>query len=388
MQNRKKRPVDFRPSSAEASIECPASNVLTRGLPNTTNPSARRGTAGHTGVQMILEGRPLPSALVVDGDEIAFDDDLVEAVNLCADFAEGLRAESDIFEVEKQLDLSWYYAPEPMPVVIEGTSDIVAFSAARSTVTIADHKFGRHLVPPTSPQLLTYAAMALGMFTTQMPLHVRLIVLQPADAERPIKEHTILVSELIAWVQNVLQPALVRIGAGDVTENPGDWCRWCKRAGDCRSLQARSLEIAQASFDDGVPSPAGFSDDDLGAILDRAEMVETWIRAVRAEVSHRLDCGRDVAGWKLTPKRAVRRWRADIDVVDALVAGGVADDQLFDEPALRSPRQVEKVLRKIGASTSLLDALVTRESSGTTLVRSDDPRPEAVRLTADVVFND
>ena len=50
------------------------------------------------------------------------------------------------------------------------------------------------------------------------------------------------------------------------------------------------------------------------------------------------------------------------------------------------PTQMEKILKKNGVDVKALEPLVTKESSGTTLVKADDKREEVKSITPASVF--
>lgn len=377
----------FSPSGSAIGLNCPGGINLTRDLPDTSSIAAIRGTAQHQAVYDICHGKPMPKSLTVDGVEVVFDDDMIDAVNFCVEFAELIRANNAWFEMEQKLSLDWYFAPQPMPEPFFGTADVLAYDETANTATVLDWKFGAHLVHPTSPQLKSYAAMALGRFGSALPAFIRLCVVQPNGAGDPVRSVTIPVIELLDWMRDELIPALERVGSGDTTQRAGDWCKWCKLAGSCRELASLSMEIARVDFTDDfkLPEITGFSDEELGAILDRAEVIDLWIKQVRGEVSRRIDTGKSIAGWKLVDKRATRKW---LDAAAAELSLAVMGDEIYTQPELRSPAQIEKIIKRHGLDVKMIEPLVSKESSGSTLVKASDQRPASTRIAAADYFND
>ena len=115
---------------------------------------------------------------------------------------------------------------------------------------------------------------------------------------------------------------------------------------------------------------------DLGRILNKVEIMELWIRAVREEASHRLDTGKEVPGWKLVQKRATRKWVDEPRAGAALIAAGLPPDALY-LTELRSPAQIEKIAPKAAAMAlkQVFADHVHAVSSGTTLAPESDARP-------------
>jgi hypothetical protein len=89
----------------------------------------------------------------------------------------------------------------------------------------------------------------------------------------------------------------------------------------------------------------------------------------------KLEAGLPVPGWKLVPKRAMRKWINESDACAALVAAGAPESELME---MKSVAQVEKVLKK--HKIALPADAVTSVSSGDTIAPESDPRPAKVLL--------
>ena len=126
-------------------------------------------------------------------------------------------------------------------------------------------------------------------------------------------------------------------------------------------------------------SPQHLSEDDLAEILDNADVIETWLTAVRGLAYERIEQGRDVPGWKLVPKRAIRKWKDERIVKQRLASEGL--DGFLTE-GLITPAQAEKLAKKQGVQLDLFD-LVDAESSGMKLARETDSREAATRTARD-----
>jgi hypothetical protein len=124
------------------------------------------------------------------------------------------------------------------------------------------------------------------------------------------------------------------------------------------------------------------TNDDLAEILDKAELVQAWINQVQAEASQRLDRGQTVPGWKLVAKRGMEKW---IDADEALADVNNMFPHVDGLLKLRTPTQVKKTLKAAKEDPGSVAAYITKESSGTTLARDEDPRP-GVKTDAKSVF--
>ena len=372
--------VDAGPSAASRWIECPASVTLTRGVERKASVYSREGSAAHAVAELMIAGKDIPVFIEIEGEEVLINEEMIEHAQSYANYAEMLRADSDVFGVERRVSLDWYYDPEPMPEPVAGTADLLSYSAARRELTVVDFKYGRVDVEPTSPQLLIYALGALDLIG-EMPLKIKLVIVQPRSLTEPVKSHVMLLSELTRWAKDVLEPAIKRIGAGDTTEKPGDHCKFCVRMAECHALHSRALETAQMTFKPEPPAPQELTPEQISSIMDQAELISAWISKVRLHAEELLKNGAEVPGWKLVQKRGIRKW-ADED--EAAAAFGELDGAYKTE--LISPAQMEKILKKNGIDVRALEPLVTKESSGTTLVKADDKREAVTSLTPSSVF--
>ena len=132
--------------------------------------------------------------------------------------------------------------------------------------------------------------------------------------------------------------------------------------------------MARIEFDDQntlVDDPA-----ELSRQLDVAERAETWIEAIRAHAIDRLLKQERIPNWGLTPTRPVRRWRDVVAVQDACVTLHLDRGYILEEPELKSPAQMEKLIRRrinTRAWDEVLSPLVESHSSGVKLRRENDP---------------
>jgi hypothetical protein len=117
----------------------------------------------------------------------------------------------------------------------------------------------------------------------------------------------------------------------------------------------------------------------LGAYLANADMLEDWIKDLRALAHQILDSGASVPGYKLVAKRGTRQWTKENEVVHWLDGKGLEPNEIYSKELL-SPAQMEKVLKK--RKLTLPDDLVVSVSTGTTLAAESDPRPAVLQLSS------
>lgn len=366
---------DASPSSSSIWLNCPASVTLARGRARAPTIYTAEGTVAH----MIAEGRlrgaaTMPLSVTSDGFDIKITDEMLDAVETYVEYVTALPGKK-VYETKVHVDVDG----EPL----WGTADTICYDAP--LLEIVDLKYGQGVaVDPGTTQLKIYALGALeevGPFVDVT--EVKATIVQPRGGG--VKSVTYPVQELIDWERDTLRPAVARIHAGDTTEEAGSHCRWCVRAGECVTLANFAMQQAKVSFPDLPQAPSGFSNEDLGEMLTYAETILGWVTALRAEVSGRIDNGQEVPGWKLVPKRAVRKWDDPAGALLELDNRGVPLDQVT---RIETIGNVEKVIkrRKLDPETVLYPYTV-KESSGSTLVSEKDGRP-AIDTSSKGLFSD
>jgi hypothetical protein len=135
-------------------------------------------------------------------------------------------------------------------------------------------------------------------------------------------------------------------------------CKFCPAEGFCPKLRGEALAASEASartwFEAtekgmtvapiGVLSPLGL--DVLAATLDKLEMVEDWIKAVRAYAHRRAEAGEEIPGWMLVDKIGNRAWLSEDEQIvgDLSAAFKIAAEQVYAPREIKSPAQLEKTL--------------------------------------------
>lgn len=383
---------ELGPSSSHRWMKCPGSVEAERGLPNPDSEHSKEGTAAHALAEVAFQrNRPTSQWLGDTIEGVVVDAEMVEHtqtyVDALRDYAEG----AEIVRVEDRLDLSPLRPPAPM----HGTSDAWFFYPATGLLRVVDLKYGKGVVVEAegNPQLRYYALMAwvgmakqFGRPKANLVREVEVVVIQPRafHADGPIRAERFPLSDLKAFGNELLvaakattQPNAPRVA--------GEHCRFCRAKLACGEFRGRALAVAQVEFDDVVegdeaalpPDPSTLTPAQLGAILENAEILDAWISTVRAHVLRKVEAGEVVPGWALKPKRANRKWVDETRVWPLARRAGIKKDELY-ETSLRSPAQVEKLFKGVGAT--LPEDLTVRQSSGFTLCPDTDPKaliPEA-----------
>jgi hypothetical protein len=149
----------------------------------------------------------------------------------------------------------------------------------------------------------------------------------------------------------------------------GDYCRWCAAKPIC-PVMTGAVDRAYVSQIEGLDAAQ------IGAYLEKADLVESWVKDLRALATQILETGRPVPGYKLVAKRGTRKWIDEDKAKETLLANLTKSDVV--EESLISPAQAEKLLKK--QKLPLPEGLVVSVSSGSTLAQEEDPRPSVLLI--------
>ena len=361
----KKQPLKLRPSSASRWIACPASARLSTLVPyQEAGEAAKIGTAIHALAETCFQ---------LDTDPMKFVGQVVEGITMteenCSFALEHLQAiwaiQDELGHVKVEQLFKLYQEPA---FSLQGTADVVGIS--QDKLIISDLKTGRGYVDADSEQMKIYALGAL-LHNSQKPKEVEFQIIQPHHGEKRI--HRMSVDELGVWETEVLLPAINDAVSDAPRYAPSESsCQWCPAKHIC-SAQKEQFDIVAAQPDITIMSKEDIKEvmltltpAQIGAILDRAPMVEKFIEAVKDHATKQMEAGAVLSGWQLQPKRASRKWIDSTTARQALTDAGLTDSQIF-ETELISPTAAEKLLPK--DQRVILDALTAKISSGLTLAK-------------------
>jgi hypothetical protein len=414
----------FSASSAYRLLACPGSYELGQRLDDGTRRStiySAEGTLAHAIAEAcIYSGRQpidfLGQTRTADGFEFTIDDGFVEAVEAYVGYVRGLLAMGYVVALETRVSPTVHWdGMKPLPLDLFGTADCIGYHPKLRRLAIGDLKFGAGVAVDVqdNPQLLYYGSGAchpdvLSAICAARGVEfngvdeVSITVIQPRAFHRdgPIRQQKFKPSDVRHWARTTLYPGVVTaINDGGKTLSAGKHCRFCPVLPHCKKPKDLALSVATSAFLNtpienipdgtvqGAKLPEGaLSNDDLGDILDRIEIIQPWLAAIKALAEDRIKQGQTVPGYKLVPKRALRRFvDDDADVVKYLEAQGFdLDDVTVVKPL--TPAQLE---RKVGKRRYAADiaGIVVRASSGNTIAAEGDPRTRvAARRTAAEAF--
>ena len=354
-------------STAKRVINCPGSVALVAQMPlKPSSVYADTGTLLHNVIADVLDGKATPQDFLraVHAD-VTLDQDLIDRKLMPA-----LAALNEI-DPDRQMEFETEVVVgfgDLLPGVF-GSADIVG--RIGDTAYIVDWKFGDGVAVDVeeNPQLMFYAAAAMRTPAAQWAFKgtgkIELVIVQPPYVKRwetTPRRIQLFEKELMQAVKVAQRP--------DAPLAQGDWCRWCAGKAICPIMTGaadRAMVAALKSVDVA----------DVSDHLKMADLLEGWIKEVRALAMQTLEAGLPVPGYKLVPKRGMRQWVDENKALEAMRAMGVNAMELT-EMTILSPAKAEKVLKK--HKLALPDDHVVSVSSGNTLATEDDPRPAALQI--------
>lgn len=352
--------------------ECPASVKMSRGIFHPPSAYALEGTRAHELAAARLTGRP---------DPFKADDEMSDAVN---EYILLVSEECHAYalpQVEVAFDLSDIYPG------LYGTADCVVYHADKKLLRVYDYKHGRGIAvdAENNLQLQYYAlgAMLASNLTGADVEEVEVVIVQPrCDHSDGTVRRWKFDSFALSDFAGELKHAAMRTKESTPVLKSGSHCRFCPAAGICPELKKKANEVAKTEFDSLA---AQYDPILLGDTLSKLDALEDWISSVRSFAFNEAMAGRTPPGFKLVPKRAMRKWYDETSAAGEL-SQLTKDEKTLYEYKLKSPAQLEKLFPK-AIFNSKIAPLIVKISSGETLVKEDDSRQAVKRATAAEEFD-
>ena len=371
------------PSSAARWMTCPGSVTLSEGIEDTGSSNASEGTMMHAFAAQCLEtGTDAAGYIGVVEDETGLILQAKQAkdVQFYVDHVRDIvRSTGGELRVEQRLPIGWMTGEEGA----HGTADAVIVTP--DELIIVDAKFGfKEVDADDNPQLMIYAAAAWDELKVAYDFQrVRIAISQPRLLAKP--EFSFSMDDLHNFVAEVALAAELTRYDPDTLVPSEKGCQWCRAKAICPALRTSVMD----DFDTVVPETA--DPDDLARVMANANLIEGWVKAVRAEVERRLLAGEPVTGYKLVQgKRGNRMWTNPDDAEAALKAMRIKHDQMYDYK-LASPTTIEKLAKaeEIGPRQwAKIQALITQSEGQPSVAPESDKRPALVTSAAASDFDD
>ena len=348
-------------STAKRVINCPGSVVLVQKMPpQVESKYAAEGTLLHACMEDLLADGEM-------GDIIAknkLTDEQADKLQYCLDALDEIDPDQKmVFNQEVEVSFDGVKGLEG----VFGNVDLIGRLGDR--VIVLDWKFGDGVMVEAeeNSQGLFYAAAAMRTKKLAWAFYdakeIEIVIVQPFATRRWVTTFERVLEfreELVRAVKQAKKP--------DAPLAIGDWCRWCTGKPICPKMTGAIDRTVHMKLEALPP-------EQLGAALDLADKLESFIADARKLAQERLEKNMPVPGYKLVAKRPTRQWAKPQETKDLLLAMGAKEDQITE---LLSPAQMEKALKKTGLK--LPDDHIVAVSSGSTLAPEDDPRPAVLNI--------
>lgn len=364
-------------SVAHRFFACPGSIALCRDIPNKSTSYSREGTAAHmVGEICLREGKNAIDLLgyifLIEGESILVTEEMAEAVQVYVDTVRTDKATlGGKLVLEQGFDLS------SVREGLFGTSDAVLLTPAGHLITY-DYKHGAGVPVEVvgNKQLKYYSLGALIKNKPAAVKSVEAVIVQPRCEHRdgPVRRIELNLMDLLDFRADLIE-AVEETLKPDAPLVVGDHCKFCPAQAVCPEQKRHAQEVARSEFARfAPPAPSTLTVEQLAQVLDRADLVEDWLKSVREYVHGLLEANVKVPGFKLVQKRANRYWKDESEAPKALELLGIDPDQLY-EKKLISPAKADAIL-KTSKAKKALEPLWEKRSSGTTIAPESDPRKE------------
>lgn len=373
-------------SAAYRWLNCTASPRLEENVPESTSEYAEEGTLAHAICEAKISARlrgqnddvilnKLRSSELYREEMEYYTDAYVDYVY--GEFLTARKNTSDAcLYVEKKLDFS-AYIPEGF-----GTADAVII--ADGTLQVCDFKYGKGVLVEAdrNPQMMIYGLGALEEWGRFYDIDkVKMTIIQPRLDN--IDSYELSVSTLEEWAKNVLAPKAWEAFEGkNVSQVPGDWCRFCKVKSSCRALADKTKEMASADFN-------MLTDKEKAELFLLLPAVDSFISSLKESMLADALSGHEFEGLKLVEGRSNRIITNETKLGARMVLAGYAENDIYRPRQIQTITALEKLTGKKNFA-ELSEGLIEKPEGKPTLVSESDKRP-AVNLAGrdfkDIVFN-
>ena len=279
-----------------------------------------------------------------------------------------------------------------------GRSDVallVTWPDVHASADVIDAKFGYQEVDPEeNPQALMYGSGMLQKFGLVGDFsEVNLIIEQPLRSSTSLEWST-TPDFINAWVSAYAAPAAKKALMIHAMRNeralkeedfaPGEkQCMFCKAKAVCPALLAKVEETIGIDFEELASSeelPLMLSSqtlpvEELGAKFEQLELVEDWIKAVRARIELEVFAGRKVPGVKVVAgKRGNRAWSSDEEAEAMMKKFKMKVDQMYAFKLL-GPKPILEALKDQPRRLKQIESLVIQPNGKPHVVHESDKRP-------------
>jgi len=326
------------PSSASRWVACPGSLRLIgeRGIKDNSSRAAEEGTAAHELLETcLLNGKPPidylgvrfnpcefePTGFLVDKEMVDYITEVYEWVVHKVNSTQGK------LYSERRVNPGSMFGRDDC----QGTADITVVHSP--VLTVGDLKYGAGIgvEVDNNLQLLLYGMGVLAELPVEERKDIQfldLFILQPRyqHSDGTIRSIRYKISDVYQWAEWFRVKAAVTDDP-NAPLNPGEYqCQFCPVKYDrfsCPALRNKALEVfdvvnIKALEPKVLRPPESLTVEERTLLLDYADLIESFIKAVKASAQADLENGIDVPGQKLVRgRKGNRKWVLEDDQIAA-----------------------------------------------------------------------
>lgn len=387
------------PSKAAMWLVCANSLAANEGQPEGDRKAADLGTDKHELMTLCLEfdvdavsylGQPLGRGHTVT-KELAHDVQTV--VDNVRERIRGyeLRGCTVVLELDKAVPIE-HITGEPAATGTLDVALVVSWPDSHVSIDVVDAKFGySEVTAEENPQLLMYASGELEEYAlvedVSKVTEVNLVIEQPL---RGTTEWSTTPSFISAWVAGAKPRAEKAIMIHRMRDERAlkmedfavseKGCMWCKAKAVCPALTKHVEKVLDVHAEDfEVISSTGGVDfltlEQVGEKFPHLEIIEDWIKAVRARVELELLAGKQIPGLKLVSgKKGNRAWASDDEAEAMMKKFRLKTEQMYSFKLL-GPKPILEALKDQPRRLKQIEQLVIQPQGKPHVALDSDKRP-------------
>jgi len=387
------------PSSSAKWLNCANSLAMEIGQPEGDNGAADLGTDKHELLALCLEfgkdamdyaGHILKKGHTVNRELAA---DVQTVLDSIRDRIHGYELRSGVVTVEIEQDVPIEHITGEAGAT--GRVDVVLFVVFPdgTDVDVIDAKFGyQEVLAENNTQGLMYMSGVIEKFSLVDEFrNVSFVIEQPLRTNSEWTVTSAIINEWVEWASpRAAKAILIHKMAGERALKEEDFapaektCQWCKAKAVCPALLKKVEETIGMDFDENLIEPQrevnAIAIDLLGSKFAQLELIEDWIKAVRARIEAEVLNGRPVPGVKVVAgKKGNRAWASEEEAEAMMKKFKMKQDQMYSFKLL-GPKPILDALKDQPRRLKQIEALVVQPAGKPHVVLESDKRP-AIELT-------
>lgn len=404
------------PSAASRWTGCPGSTRLIASRPDIVDKSGRaaeEGTAAHELLELCLLNARTPDTyrgeffnvgceLQPQGFEV--DDDMIDAVDTATTYIWSQMPEGSLMYPERKINPGTLIGRDDC----SGTADVTIIHAPR--IKILDYKHGKGILVEVvdNLQALLYAIGVIAELPPEqlsLVIEVEIGIIQPraSHPDGPIRTHVYPIHKIYEWVEYFRTAAAITDHPDAPLIAGSSQCKFCpikKHRDGCPEMRDKVTQAFQVPTIEKLEpkvfrSIESLTMDEKRLIVDWADVIEQFVKAVKGQAQEDLQNGIPFPGQKLVRGQAGNRKFSipEEDMIKKLSSSfGLKKAEIVGKPKLLGVKKILALAKKAqkgsDAKYAKLEALVERPPGKLTMAPESDPRQAAGSLLAKEAFKD